>query len=57
MACGHDVMLDQPDELARELLALPQRSIAPANFSSARANWPDFSTDEVAVAALFRQSE
>jgi hypothetical protein len=30
MPCGHDVMLDQPEELAEELLALSQRSIAPA---------------------------
>jgi hypothetical protein len=31
MSGGHDVMLDQPEELAEELLALPQRSIAPAH--------------------------
>jgi hypothetical protein len=31
MSCGHDVMLDQPEELAEELLALSQRSIAPAH--------------------------
>ena len=30
MSCGHDVMLDRPEELAEELLALSQRSIAPA---------------------------
>lgn len=31
MACGHDVMLDQPEELAQELMAVVPRSAASAN--------------------------
>ena len=30
MACGHDVMLDRPDELTQELLAISTRSVGPA---------------------------